>query len=140
MPRFLAHSVVPFLSTPSARRATLSSLFSVSFPVISIHALREEGDLLLVFVDAFFFVISIHALREEGDLRPQLAMPLWFLISIHALREEGDRWTVGTTATNTQFLSTPSARRATLDSWHYGDKYTISIHALREEGDGSSTQ
>ena len=35
----------------------------------------------------------------------------------------------------TRFLSTPSARRATLDSWHYGDNYTISIHALREEGD-----
>ena len=34
-----------------------------------------------------------------------------------------------------QFLSTPSARRATLDSWHYGDNYKISIHALREEGD-----
>ena len=34
-----------------------------------------------------------------------------------------------------KFLSTPSARRATLDSWHYGDNYTISIHALREEGD-----
>ncbi len=33
------------------------------------------------------------------------------------------------------FLSTPSARRATLDSWHYGDNYAISIHALREEGD-----
>ena len=35
-------------------------------------------------------MISIHALREEGDLRPQLAMPLLFPISIHALREEGD--------------------------------------------------
>ena len=35
--------------------------------IISIHALREEGD----FLGASFFLsyfISIHALREEGDL------------------------------------------------------------------------
>ena len=33
-----------FLSTPSARRATQRSPHTVSFYVISIHALREEGD------------------------------------------------------------------------------------------------
>ena len=33
---------------------------------ISIHALREEGDLSVVHVRAQI-VISIHALREEGD-------------------------------------------------------------------------
>ena len=33
---------------------------------ISIHALREEGDILAV--DPIYgFIISIHALREEGD-------------------------------------------------------------------------
>ena len=36
------------------------------------------------------------------------------------------------------FLSTPSARRATLDSWHYAQDYKISIHALREEGDSKN--
>ena len=56
-------------------------------------------------------------------------------ISIHALREEGDWDGNNFILTYFQFLSTPSARRATtLDSWHYGDNY-ISIHALREEGD-----
>ena len=38
------------------------------------------------------------------------------VISIHALREEGDRGTSINAATNTLFLSTPSARRATLNA------------------------
>ena len=33
-----------FLSTPSARRATLHNSVLLSFDNISIHALREEGD------------------------------------------------------------------------------------------------
>ncbi len=35
--------------------------------IISIHALREEGDLLLSVWQHLKFRISIHALREEGD-------------------------------------------------------------------------
>ena len=34
----------PFLSTPSARRATTGQRFRRSHQRISIHALREEGD------------------------------------------------------------------------------------------------
>ena len=34
--------------------------------VISIHALREEGDKSVSRQD-FVYIISIHALREEGD-------------------------------------------------------------------------
>ena len=34
-------------------------------------------------------IISIHALREEGD-QPKKAHYHVYLISIHALREEGD--------------------------------------------------
>ena len=34
--------------------------------------------------------ISIHALREEGDLRRE-RLTDFLMISIHALREEGDR-------------------------------------------------
>ena len=37
--------VIEFLSTPSARRATLFSSTSTQMGRISIHALREEGDL-----------------------------------------------------------------------------------------------
>ena len=55
-----------FLSTPSARRATSGLDALRQILVISIHALREEGDMLIVL---FYrpFQISIHALREEGD-------------------------------------------------------------------------
>ena len=35
------------------------------------------------------------------------------MISIHALREEGDKQTEQTAKDTTEFLSTPSARRAT---------------------------
>ena len=101
---------------------------------ISIHALREEGDLLHV-GSAQAFNISIHALREEGDVPSGICVP-------------------GVPV----FLSTPSARRATASvapillamAYFYprpprggrpvvraGDAATvpISIHALREEGD-----
>ena len=35
-------------------------------------------------------IISIHALREEGDRRDSALYAHLILISIHALREEGD--------------------------------------------------
>ena len=79
-----------FLSTPSARRATEFQNPEVRAEYISIHALREEGDLKPINNITAITNISIHALREEGDrVRPE--------------RQEG----------NTIFLSTPSARRAT---------------------------
>ena len=55
-----------FLSTPSARRATNNSYGVRPALMISIHALREEGDLWWLAVKSKE-VISIHALREEGD-------------------------------------------------------------------------
>ena len=124
--------------------------------------------------------ISIHALREEGDL-PAACKQVGICISIHALREEGDALHQLYTLEKGEFLSTPSARRATQDgfvrlsfadnfyprpprggrpggqskqSWHAIHFYPrpprggrlgestlpltlggISIHALREEGD-----
>ena len=79
---------------------------------ISIHALREEGDLeklLFCLADRLFLstpsarratqsgrpdrdrcVISIHALREEGDIPVSFRVHPPLIISIHALREEGD--------------------------------------------------
>ena len=35
---------IAFLSTPSARRATFTATFAALCHIISIHALREEGD------------------------------------------------------------------------------------------------
>ena len=40
--------------------------------------------------DGIIYNISIHALREEGDLHLLLTPVRWRVISIHALREEGD--------------------------------------------------
>ena len=57
-----------FLSTPSARRATLESKGLLTKRQISIHALREEGDASDVVKSSSGEGISIHALREEGDL------------------------------------------------------------------------
>ena len=55
---------------------------------ISIHALREEGDLNFKW-ELLDRQISIHALREEGD-KGGHCTAVAQLISIHALREEGD--------------------------------------------------
>ena len=78
-----------FLSTPSARRAT-----------------GTDGRI------GMYVEISIHALREEGDAKACGRQRL-FDISIHALREEGDGCPVCVLLRTAQFLSTPSARRAT---------------------------
>ena len=45
-PALAAHfsKLMPFLSTPSARRATVYLAYKYRFATISIHALREEGD------------------------------------------------------------------------------------------------
>ena len=58
------------------------------------------------------------------------------MISIHALREEGDLPTIRRGSVGDVFLSTPSARRATLEALWVILGVEISIHALREEGDG----
>ena len=102
--------------------------------MISIHALREEGDGKAAPIvssvcnfyprpprggrhDDDFFArftrkISIHALREEGDKLEKVYTKEEPRISIHALREEGDE----------------------VLHCQPGD-ILISIHALREEGD-----
>ena len=146
-----------FLSTPSARRATILAVHLDDGFDISIHALREEGDALPLLDQILRLGISIHALREEGDYTLKTAFPGISGISIHALREEGDAPAPRHPTQHTGFLSTPSARRATVpipldrSTWEFlstpsarratsGDRGLflcagISIHALREEGD-----
>ena len=122
---------------------------------ISIHALREEGD---VGGDPALglFGISIHALREEGDeegpkvfrlktnfyprpprggrpLTVRLsALPRSFLSTPSARRATSASLPCRSPA---RFLSTPSARRATVAVVRVCFALEISIHALREEGD-----
>ena len=169
-----------FLSTPSARRATENVRISHDGLRISIHALREEGDkislahnlYLLKFLStpsarrATFAVLSMQS--EESHFYPRpprggrhseaVSAECIHYISIHALREEGDFFCPSGSTSNSAFLSTPSARRATHGSastcpssrYFYprpprgGRRFAflrsretagISIHALREEGD-----
>ena len=107
--------ILIFLSTPSARRATGGLAFAAINDKISIHALREEGDIQFFFDRTKAAFISIHALREEGDLHPRCNPGGWSAISIHALREEGDA----------------NVAKQRVDLF-------ISIHALREEGDSKN--
>ena len=67
MPPPVVNDPAEFLSTPSARRATPQKLTRQREQEISIHALREEGDLRPVRIGDLRNIISIHALREEGD-------------------------------------------------------------------------
>ena len=124
--------------------------------MISIHALREEGDQALRVVHPEQ-PISIHALREEGDGNAW-AMPCYaihfnprpprggrlaffvaterlFVISIHALREEGDgsKSTLGWTERN--FNPRPPRGGRPVCFCLSRLLRSISIHALREEGD-----
>ena len=71
------------------------------------------GRLVQKFHEFFTAHISIHALREEGDCHDAFCLVKPADISIHALREEGDISNWCTKCQIIQFLSTPSARRAT---------------------------
>ena len=72
---------------------------------ISIHALREEGDLSGA-AAGVVCLISIHALREEGD-RPAPDLSRFLRISIHALREEGDTVSAGRARRAADFYPRP---------------------------------
>ncbi len=74
---------------------------------ISIHALREEGDLLAHGAPVSSHMISIHALREEGDLLAHGAPVSSHMISIHALREEGDSRGVCSASKGSDFYPRP---------------------------------
>ena len=123
-----------FLPAPSARRATQNPPASANRRSISIHALREEGDL--------------HS-----------AASAWYHEDFYPRPPRGGRLLhIGIFCRLCKFLSTPSARRATCfpvsTSSIYSNFYPrpprggrltdrdavaktpkISIHALREEGD-----
>ena len=80
--------------------------------VISIHALREEGDFWSSarFCGASVFLSTPSARRATSN---NAAMAYNSAISIHALREEGDCGQCTGCKLRKRFLSTPSARRAT---------------------------
>ena len=137
----------------------MASTFSFPSSSISIHALREEGDSVhsKQVCEAVIFLSTPSARRATkpasrnsqrqnyfyprpprgGRLCPLPDAALFGIISIHALREEGDPLSIGNCNAASLFLSTPSARRATVNGSYSMPCSIISIHALREEGDSS---
>ena len=84
-----ACTAVLFLSTPSARRATPRMTLRCRAIIISIHALREEGDLPDPMHRMHFpvFLSTPSARRATVEI---VGVQRGKIISIHALREEGD--------------------------------------------------
>ena len=101
-----------FLSTPSARRATLQAM-----------------------ADPDKIAISIHALREEGDRKWSLNWMLFLVFLSTPSARRATRATKAAAYKQLLFLSMPSARRATCPREREVRVLHISIHALREEGD-----
>ena len=101
-----------FLSTPSARRATDAPRPEQPCPSYFYPRPPRGGRPAHTSWQPPCGCISIHALREEGDLDQQQKRKSQS-ISIHALREEGDGQVDAVRHFLRGFLSTPSARRAT---------------------------
>ena len=80
-------------------------------------------------------MISIHALREEGDLFITVPIKHQKGISIHALREEGDDNLHKLTSNISNFYPRPPRGGRHFCYGIVYNKGVISIHALREEGD-----
>ena len=108
-----ASLMLVFLSTPSARRATVFSNRLLTAIIISIHALREEGDTPAMSSSIVEINISIHALREEGDDRRRGCSRV--AQHFYPRPPRGGRQGAETPLPQrVGFLSTPSARRATV--------------------------
>ena len=123
-----------FLSTPSARRATMPRGTTPAPPTNFYPRPPRGGRPRCFFVFAQSFVISIHALREEGDAAdPLCGLPLLYFYPRPPRGGRPSRPDIA--AGRWKFLSTPSARRATKSRNQRGTVLSISIHALREKGD-----
>ena len=145
-----------FLSTPSARRATPTGFCLLAPCRISIHALREEGDLGELHKQ--LLQLNFYPRPPRGGRHAHISIPAPFaqFLSTPSARRataagcfdgtdktyfyprppRGGRHTsVPSLSQAWIFLSTPSARRATVHTQQPLWEREISIHALREEGD-----
>ena len=128
-----------FLSTPSARRATTDPMFPIRSKLISIHALREEGDFfrecVILVVHKFLSTPSARRATKMGSQAREVVA-----ISIHALREEGDTRSPESRRWQHNFYPRPPRGGRPLCSAADAGLYLISIHALREEGDSKNRE
>ena len=133
MPTSFCSTGILFLSTPSARRATLREPEHHEGLDISIHALREEGDAAIAARRPPSNDFYPRPPRGGRPTTVQNATNVFVFLSTPSAR----RATTGTALHGhfRIFLSTPSARRATVIRAPLPPKLVISIHALREEGD-----
>ena len=122
-----------FLSTPSARRATEVRPLGRKRFGISIHALREEGDPSFpswIFTQRNFYPRPPRGGRRRQTVRESKTG------NFYPRPPRGGRPLADEQiAAINEFLSTPSARRATCWRSAAVPPLMISIHALREEGD-----
>ena len=132
-------------------------IFYSCFQGISIHALREEGDLAggsrvgchikflstpsarrATSVTAWLLLLAINFYprppRGGRRIRPDAAAAGGAFLSTPSARRATSN-DCSSASRQGSFLSTPSARRATCAKAHGADGEGISIHALREEGD-----
>ena len=129
------HSFFKFLSTPSARRATVYIIYTVREVQISIHALREEGDGVVQFFTEptaanFYprpprggrpFQLRMYAGRMNFYPRPPRGGRRVLCGGGCVVRHDfyprpprgGRLYRCSKIPKTSQFLSTPSARRAT---------------------------
>ena len=136
----LKYYLFEFLSTPSARRATLIQIdWDEVARVISIHALREEGDDSCVM--GYITIFNFYPRPPRGG-RPWafFAIAVAVLISIHALREEGDHRSQKQVGQRRNFYPRPPRGGRPGTTANYSKTKAISIHALREEGDPSKSK
>ena len=123
-----------FLSTPSARRATVFLEVFGAVCFISIHALREEGDFLTSLSASIHW--HFYPRPPRGGRLDFLSPTYYTMLYFYPRPPRGGRPpNHGRIYTVIVFLSTPSARRATTCCCASMPATTISIHALREEGD-----
>ena len=123
-----------FQSTPSARRATKEERLRANLSQISIHALREEGDMLLWWAPSGMKNFNPRPPRGGRPIARHCLASTTKFQSTPSARRATVRLPVP--VTQEVFQSTPSARRATwMPPARASSPRRISIHALREEGD-----
>ena len=126
--------VTIFQSTLSVRRATGRGSTKSSFCGLfqSTLSVRRATEKIIIWCK--YKHISIHALREESDV-VWGAWPVCRRISIHALREESDAYSIPFAQVSLHFnpRSPWGERRQECRQLILNDY--ISIHALREESD-----
>ena len=125
-----------FLSTPSARRATKAAQAHQAEHKISIHALREEGDVLCS--SATRGTAHFYPRPPRGGRRKE-AKFMAALYDFYPRPPRGGRRSQTSAASTTVYFYPRPPRGGRLgELLNSAGRHVISIHALREEGDNGA--